>query len=57
MCSDYYHGDQRYDYKTQYDSYKYQEPNSTIMVRGLALHLNENDVSLKFIFSFEMYLR
>ncbi|ODM92182.1 hypothetical protein Ocin01_14499 [Orchesella cincta] len=39
-----HHGDNRWDYKTQYDSYKYQEPNSTIMVRGLALHLTENDI-------------
>lgn len=28
-------------------SYKFQEPNKTIMVRGLAFHHTENDVSFK----------
>ncbi|CAG7664880.1 unnamed protein product [Allacma fusca] len=41
-CSDYY-GDRGAQDKSN-DSYKYQEPNSTVMVRGLASHLTEQDI-------------
>lgn len=27
------------------DNYKYETPNNTIMIRGLAQHITENDVS------------
>jgi hypothetical protein len=28
------------------DNYKYEVPNNTIMIRGLAQHITENDVSM-----------
>jgi hypothetical protein len=28
------------------DNYKYETPNNTIMIRGLAQHITENDVSV-----------
>jgi hypothetical protein len=28
------------------DNYKYETPNNTIMIRGLAQHITENDVSI-----------
>jgi hypothetical protein len=29
------------------DNYKYETPNNTIMIRGLAQHIAENDVSVR----------
>jgi len=31
---------------TDGDNYKYEVPNNTIMIRGLAQHITENDVSV-----------
>jgi hypothetical protein len=31
---------------TDADTYKYEVPNNTIMIRGLAQHITENDVSM-----------
>lgn len=36
--------------------YKSQPPNNTIMIRGLAQHITENDVSYELIFLLSYYL-
>jgi hypothetical protein len=32
--------------ESEADNYKYETPNNTIMIRGLAQHITENDVSV-----------
>lgn len=43
-----------FSYEDERTDYKSQPPNNTIMVRGLAQHITENDVSL-FFYRFQVF--